>query len=82
MDEFKINKQMEFDFMYNIGEQIINRDTLQICSVVSKAENKEKDKGAFEVQYEDGSKEWLFSDQVTKILLETDPTPYGDQLSE
>ena len=54
--------------MYNIGEKVVNRESYKIGIITESKDSK------VEVQYNDGSKEWVAESVVGKLLLETDPT--------
>ena len=54
--------------MYNIGEKVVNRESYKTGIITESKDSK------VEVQYNDGSKEWVAESVVSKLLLETDPT--------
>ena len=59
---------------FELGESVVNRNTLKQGRVVD-AENNEK--GLTEnvkLEYKDGTSEWVMSGNVTKMLVETDPS--------
>ena len=60
--------------MYNVGEQVVNRDSYK-QGVIS-----EINESKIHIKYEDGSSEWLEEGKVLKFLL--DDGPSGTMLTE
>jgi hypothetical protein len=59
---------------YELGEAVVNRDTLRVGTVVDAADSTEDGTTeSVEIQYEDGGKEWVSINAVSKLLLEVDP---------
>ena len=54
--------------MYNVGEKIVNRESHKTGVIIESKDSR------VEVQYDDGSKEWVAESTISKLLLETDPT--------
>jgi len=53
--------------MYNVGEKVVNRESHKTGVIVESKDTQ------LEVQYDDGSKEWVVESAISKLLLETDP---------
>ena len=79
--------QKEFSFMndgikYNNGETLINRNNLRQGIVVDLKEDDAGNTERVKIQYDDGISEWVSSNSVSKLLLETDPKPQTNNLNE
>ena len=77
-------KQMEFKFMsdktiYELGESVVNRNNLKTGKVVDAVDADSGDTESVKLQYEDGSIEWMSTDSVSRMLMETDPKPNSTQ---
>jgi len=68
--------QGEFYFMYNVGENVIDRSSLKTGTIVNLNEQEK----TFEIKFDDGSTGWITEDNVSKFLLETDPNPNRTKL--
>lgn len=68
--------QGEFHFMYNIGENVIDRNSLKTGTIV----NLNEEEKTFEIKFDDGSTAWITEENVSKFLLETDPNPNRTKL--
>jgi len=55
--------------MYSIGEMVVNRDSFKQGQVSQINESEKK----VQIQYEDGSTQWVDVSNVSKLLLEVDP---------
>ena len=77
-------EQLEFNFMnennkmYDLGESVVNRVNMKTGKVVD-AVDAEENTEAVKIQYEDGSTEWMSVNSVSKMLMETDPSPTDSQ---
>ena len=60
---------------YNLGESVVHRGSQKMGKVVDAAESTEDGTTeSVEIQFEDGSKEWHSTSEVSRMLYETDPT--------
>ena len=55
--------------MYNVGEKVVNKESYKIGIITESKDSQ------VEVRYDDGSKEWVAESAISKLLLETDPSP-------
>ena len=79
--------QGEFSFMRNgekyvVGEVLVNRNNFRQGTVMNIVEGDNKETEAVNLQYEDGSAEWISVSNVSRLLLETDPKPKSTNLNE
>lgn len=82
-----VKYQGEFSFMKNseqyiVGEVLVNRNSFRQGTVMDIVEDGNKTTEAVNLQYEDGSTEWVTVSNVSKLLLETDPKPNSTNLNE
>jgi len=75
---------MGFQFMndkniYELGESVVNRNNLKTGKVVDAVDTDSGDTESVKLQYEDGSIEWMSTDSVSRMLMETDPKPNSTQ---
>ena len=72
--------------MYNakwqIGESIVVRNTHQQGKIVDASDNKQGITENVQVQYKDGSSEWMPGDKISKLLVEVEPRSDKKFLSE
>ena len=67
---------------WKIGESVVVRNTRQQGKVVDAADNKQGITENVQVQFEDGSSEWLPGDSVSKLLVEVEPKNNNTFLTE
>jgi len=73
---------MEDRINYTIGESVVNKNNMRMATVVDATDN-DGETDSIKIQYlDDGNVEWVFSDKVTKLLLEVDPKPNNTNLNE
>jgi len=53
--------------MYNVGEKVVNKESYK-TGIITESKDSQ-----VEIQYEDGSKEWVAESIINKFLLEIDP---------
>jgi len=63
--------------MYNIGDNVVNAENLQSGNVVQIDEENNK----IEITYTSGGTEWVLTENVKKLLLETDPASRQQNLN-
>ena len=72
--------------MYNkqwqVGESIVVRNTHQQGKIVDAADNAQGITENVQVQYKDGSSEWMPGDKISKLLVEVEPRDDRKFLSE
>ena len=72
--------------MYNkqwqIGESVVVRNTHQQGKIVDASDNTQGITENVEVQYKDGSSEWMPGDKISKLLVEVEPRNDKKFLSE
>ena len=67
---------------FELGESVVNRNTLKQGRVVDAEDNKKGLSENIKIEYKDGTSEWVVSGNVTKMLVETDPSANKTFLSE
>jgi len=69
---------------WQIGESVVNRTTHKQGKIVSNAATADgySINENVEVQYNDGSSEWVAADNISKFLVEVDPKNNSTFLSE
>tara|TARA_R100000664_G_C2752834_1_gene140128 strand:- start:1837 stop:2055 length:219 start_codon:yes stop_codon:yes gene_type:complete len=72
--------------MYNkqwqVGESVVVRNTHQQGKIVDAADNEQGITENVQVQYKDGSSEWMPGDKISKLLVEVEPRDDRKFLSE
>tara|TARA_R110002020_G_scaffold111039_2_gene256400 strand:+ start:584 stop:802 length:219 start_codon:yes stop_codon:yes gene_type:complete len=72
--------------MYNtkwqIGESVVVRNTHQQGKIVDASDNEKGITENVQVQYKDGSSEWIPGDNISKLLVEVEPRSDKKFLSE
>ena len=72
--------------MYNkqwqVGESVVVRNTHQQGKIVDAADNEKGITENVQVQYKDGSSEWMPGDKISKLLVEVEPRDDRKFLSE
>ncbi len=72
--------------MYNkqwqVGESVVVRNTHQQGKIVDAADNAQGITENVQVQYKDGSSEWMPGDKISKLLVEVEPRDDRKFLSE
>ena len=64
---------------YQLGESVVNRNTLKMGRIVDAADTDDGFTESVEIEYEGGFKEWISTDSVARLLLEVDP-PRNNEL--
>jgi len=62
--------------MYNIGESIVNVDNMKTGNIVSIDE----ENNTMQIVYENGQSETVSTNNIKKLLTETDPPPKNKML--
>jgi len=75
MKGFKMTEQQK----YQLGESVVNRNTLKMGRIVDAADTDDGFTESVEIEYEGGFKEWISTDSVARLLLEVDP-PRNNEL--
>ena len=72
--------------MYNkqwqIGESVVVRNTHQQGKVINASDNEKGITENVQVQYKDGSSEWIPGNNISKLLVEVEPRSDKKFLSE
>tara|TARA_Y100000034_G_scaffold111673_1_gene144966 strand:- start:4965 stop:5177 length:213 start_codon:yes stop_codon:yes gene_type:complete len=68
--------------MYELGESVVNRNNRKSGKIVDAVDSENGETEAVKLQYEDGSVEWMSTNSVSKMLLETDPISDNQFLSD
>ena len=72
--------------MYNkqwqVGESVVVRNTHQQGKIVDASDNEQGITENVQVQYKDGSSEWMPGDKISKLLVEVEPRDDRKFLSE
>ena len=63
---------------YALGESVVNRKSLKMGRVVDAVDSDDGFTESVEVEYEDGMKEWISTEGVSRLLLEVDPPSSAD----
>tara|TARA_R100001082_G_C4358246_1_gene157980 strand:- start:1261 stop:1479 length:219 start_codon:yes stop_codon:yes gene_type:complete len=71
-----------FNSKWQIGESVVVRQTSKQGKVVDAAEDAKGVTENVQVQYNDGSSEWMPADKVSKFLVEVDPKRNNQFLTE